>query len=127
MLRSFTYNAIFKNQLSIWLLVVLAALFQLPVSTTQADPISHERIELVESNTFITKRERVHLFDSRYESNKPETSSIAPVQQFHDQLTINVERLARKQRFLIVELDRLKRLPLTTPYEDEIIMTEFSV
>lgn len=127
MLRSFTYNVIFKSQLSIWLLVFLAALFQLPVSTSQADSISHQRIELVESNTFIPKRERVHLFDSRFESNKPEISSIPSIQQFHDQLSINLERLARKKRFIIVESDRIKSLPLTTPYEDELNKTEFSV
>ena len=71
MLKSLTNSAVSKNHLSIWLLVLLSALFQLPVSASSSEFISHERVELVESSTF-NQVELVHILAGSFIRQVPD-------------------------------------------------------
>ena len=119
MLKSLTNSAVSKNHLSIWLLVLLSALFQLPVSASSSEFISHERVELVESSTF-NQVELVHIlagsFIRQVDRNLPIVSNI---QDYHYRQTVKAEEVAEFIRAEIASKELLKLLPAPTNYDDE--------
>ncbi|MBR08723.1 MAG: hypothetical protein CMP48_13720 [Rickettsiales bacterium] len=119
MLKSLTNSAVSKNHLSIWLLVLLSALFQLPVSASSSEFISHERVELVESSTF-NQVELVHIlagsFIRQVDRNLPIVSNI---QDYHNRQTVKAEEVAEFIRAEIASKELLKLLPAPTNYDDE--------
>ena len=119
MLKSLTNSAVSKNHLSIWLLVLLSALFQLPVSASSSEFISHERVELVESSTF-NQVELVHIlagsFIRQVDRNLPIASNI---QDYHYRQTVKAEEVAEFIRAEIASKELLRLLPAPSNYDDE--------
>ena len=119
MLKSLTNSAVSKNHLSIWLLVLLSALFQLPVSASSSEFISHERVELVESSTF-NQVELVHIlagsFIRQVDRNLPIVSNI---QDYHNRQTVKAEEVAEFIRAEIASKELLRLLPAPSNYDDE--------
>ena len=119
MLKSLTNSAVSKNHLSIWLLVLLSALFQLPVSASSSEFISHERVELVESSTF-NQVELVHIlagsFIRQVDRNLPIVSNI---QDYHYRQTVKAEEVAEFIRAEIASKELLRLLPAPSNYDDE--------